>query len=125
MHIDDGSKVSEIHFAEGLVAQDARVVHEYVHAPPFVDSAGHHCLNLAVVRNVGAVRHRLATLGFNLRNDFPGGIAALADAIETPAEIVHDHARAAAREFECVTFAETVTGTGNDHHLIVKSYAQC
>jgi hypothetical protein len=55
----------------------------------------------------------------------PGGVAALADTIETAAEIVHDHARAAACEFECVTFAETVAGTGNDHYLIVKSYAQC
>jgi hypothetical protein len=123
MHINDGSEVSKIHLGEGFVAQDARIIDQYVHATPCFDCVGHHGLDLSVIRDIGAVRHRCATLGFDLRNHIPGSSAPLTHPVETPAEIVYDDPRTAACKFERMTFTETITGTGNDHYLIVKSYA--
>jgi len=44
--------------------------------------------------------------------------------VRRAAEIVNHDACSAAGKFECVRFTEAVAGTGNDHNLIVKSYAQ-
>ena len=113
------SHSSSEHDHEHAVAHEAGVVHHDVEAAEGVERRLHERAGLREVRDVGAVRDRLAAGGADLLDDLVRGSRRAAAAVGLDAEVVHDDLRALARERERVGAAEAAAGAGHDHDASV------
>jgi hypothetical protein len=123
MNIHYHLEVREIHLRKGFVPQDAGVVDEHVDPAPLVYRLTDHYLDLGRIRYIGTIRDRLTAARFYLSDNCSGSLARAAGPVSRTAEIVHYDTRAASRKFECVRFSQAITGTRDDHDLIVESDA--
>ncbi|MNO80364.1 hypothetical protein D3C76_715710 [compost metagenome] len=118
MDLVDQVPVGVVHLVEGLVAQDAGVVHHHVDAAEGFDRAAH---DVFPVGHRIVVGHRGAAGGADFRHHAVGGGGAGALAMGAAAEIVDHHLRAVAGEQQRMGASEAAAGAGDDHHLVVET----
>ncbi|MNL19050.1 hypothetical protein D3C87_1402300 [compost metagenome] len=112
MHVDDGVEVVGAHLGERLVAQDAGIVDQDVHAPPGVHGARHHGVHGRGIANVAAVG-----------NGLPARRADLVDhGLRRAAKIIHHHPAAARGQLQRVAAAQPLSGACHDGDAFVKAY---
>ena len=120
MHVEHPGEIGDLHLGERLVAQDAGIGAQQIDAAPFFRGPGDHRPDLLIVRDIGAVGHRLAA-GFAdfLDYRFSRGQRS-AGAVTGTAEIVDDDLGTAARQPQRVCAPKTIARAGDDGDAAVK-----
>ena len=75
------SEICQVHFREAFVTKDSGVVHQDIDTTPLRHDLLDHIGHVIGIRNVGRVRHCLATKGLDLSDDCHSGIAILTLAV--------------------------------------------
>ncbi|MCY1530002.1 hypothetical protein D9M68_651750 [compost metagenome] len=116
---DHGVEILDVHVHERLVAQDAGVVDQHVEPAERGDRGLDQPLGTLPVGHVVGVGHGLAAHRADLGHHFLRGAVHGARAVGPGAQVVDDHLRALAREFQCVFAAEAAAGAGDDDHAVL------
>jgi hypothetical protein len=121
VHVQHQPEVRQVHLGEGLVAQDAGVVHQDVDASPAAHRVGHHGLHRGLVGDRGAVGHRGAAGRLDLSHHRFGGGEGLA--LGRAAEVVDHDPRSPRGQCQRMLSAQAPARAGDDGHLAVESDA--
>jgi hypothetical protein len=111
VHVDDAAKILQRHLGEGLVPQDAGIVHQHVHPAPGVHGLGDHRLDLLEVSDVGAVSQRFTAGRVNLVDHRSGRLG--------PEVIDHDLCSVRGQR-QGVGAAQARAGAGHDGDPIIE-----
>ena len=115
--VDHQIEVLLAHVQDGLVAQDAGIVHHDVELAELVQRAPHHPVRALARGDAVVVRDRIAAHAFDLGHHLVGHLGPLTASVPIAAEIVHHHPRALAREEQRVLAADASARSGDDRHF--------
>jgi hypothetical protein len=118
--VDHEPEVIHIHLCESLVAQNAGIVHQHVHAAPSVHGRCHHAPDFLHVCDIGAVGERLTAASMDFLDHLSRGVAENR-AVAGGAEIIDDDLCSPRGEGECMRPPEASARAGDDHDAVVKT----
>ena len=122
MDVHDEAEIVQPHLGEGLVAQDAGIVHQDIDPTPFFHRRGDHGLNRGEVGDRGGIGHGLAARRHDLGHNRFGGGRGSARTVAGASQIVDDHFCAAFGQGEGMFTPQAAAGPRHDRHTPVKPH---
>ena len=120
VHIHHQAEIRHVHLGERLVAQDAGVVHQNVHAAPGVDGLLHHGLDRSKIRHRRAVGQRLAPCRADFVHHRLRRRHRAAATIHRATQVVDQHLGAALGQRQRMLAAQAAAGARHDGHAALE-----
>jgi hypothetical protein len=120
VHVDDQAEVRHVHLGKALVAQNAGVVDQNVHAPPGRDGLLDHGLHGVEVGHGGRVGNRLAARRTDFIHHLLRRRGRAARAVHRAAQIVDHHLGAAPGQGQRMQTPQTAARSRHDGHTTLK-----
>ena len=112
--IEHQFEIIQIHLGEGLVTQDACIVHQNINTTPRRHGLRHHGLNGGVVRDRSTVCQSLSTRSPDLRHHRLSGSLRTTRAIAGATQIIDQYLCATGGQRQCVLPTQSTTRPGHD-----------
>ena len=114
MHIHHEAEVVHAHLGKALVAQNAGVVDQHIHAAPGVDGLLHHGFHRGKVGHRGRIGQGLAARSTNLIHHLLRRACCTTAAIHSTAQVIDQHLGAAGRQGQRMLTPQAATCTRDD-----------
>ena len=108
------AKISDLHFGETFVPQNARIVDQNIHPAPGLHGLLHHGFDGLKIGHRGPIDNGLPAILANLINHRLGGTDRATVSVHISAQIIDHHFSPPGRQRQCVLFAQTTPCTSDD-----------